>query len=57
MSSKDVENRLVRMETRMVKYQENNIQQLMGIHDALDKLCEILDLLNDTEEKDDEQSV
>lgn len=55
MSTKDIENRLVRIETRLVKYQENNIQQLMGIHDAIDKLCEAINLLTETEENDDER--
>jgi hypothetical protein len=56
--SSDIENRLVRIETRLVKYQENNVQQLMGIHDAIERLCDALYLLTDSQPKegnDDEQ--
>lgn len=47
----DLENRLVRIETRLVKYQESNIQQLIGIHDAIDKLCDALNLLTEQPEE------
>lgn len=49
----ELKTRLVRIETRLVKYQENNVQQLMGIHDAIEKLCDALHLLiNDPSEED-----
>jgi hypothetical protein len=50
--SDETENRLVRIETRLVKYQEANVQQLMGIHETLKKLVEALNLMNDKEEQD-----
>lgn len=47
--------RLIRMETRLVKYQEANVQQLMGIHEALDRLCNAIDLLIQKESNNEQR--
>lgn len=48
------EQRLRRLETRVVKYQEANVQQLMGINEALNRLCDSIDSLIQ-QEKDNER--
>jgi predicted nucleic acid-binding Zn-ribbon protein len=43
----DLQKRLTRIETRLVKYQEHNVQQFAGMHEALLQLADSIESLID----------